>query len=192
MKRILNMTSSIMYAIIFTIMIALIIIVLSSRTSGGEPQIFGYQLKQVLSGSMEPEFSTGSLIVVKKLTSLDTLKVGDIITFQTNQDKEQSFVTHRIVSIKGEGKDKTFETKGDHNMYIDGTVVKGSQIFAEYTGVNIPYAGKFLSYAGTSAGTALLLIIPGVLLLIYSLVNFMGVAKQRNRSTELHITEKQV
>ena len=40
-------------------------VVISSKASGGEPQVFGYQLKTVLSGSMEPAFNTGSIIAVK-------------------------------------------------------------------------------------------------------------------------------
>lgn len=35
------------------------------RSFWGEPQVFGYQLKTVLSGSMEPEIKTGSIIAVK-------------------------------------------------------------------------------------------------------------------------------
>ncbi len=140
MKKWMKMSGSILYVVVFTVMIACIIVVLSSRTTGGDPQIFGYQFKQVLSGSMEPEFSTGSLIVVKEVTSPEALKKGDIITFQTKQD--QSYVTHRIVGMKGKGPNKAFETKGDHNMYQDGTLVKADQVAAQYTGVTIPYAGK--------------------------------------------------
>ncbi|GJI58443.1 signal peptidase I W [Bacillus altitudinis] len=189
MKKWMKMSGSILYALVFTMMIVCIIVVLSSRTTGGDPQIFGYEFKQVLSGSMEPEFSTGSLIVVKHVTSPETLKKGDIITFQTKQD--QSFVTHRIVGVKGKGVNKAFETKGDHNMYQDGTLVKANQVTAQYTGVNIPYAGKLLSYAGTSAGTALLLIIPGVMLLVYSTIHFVGAAKHQRHTAELHMSEEQ-
>ncbi|QLI77683.1 signal peptidase I SipW [Bacillus pumilus] len=189
MKKWMKMSGSILYVVVFTVMIACIIVVLSSRTTGGDPQIFGFQFKQVLSGSMEPEFPTGSLIVVKEVTSPESLKKGDIITFQTKQD--QSYVTHRIVGVKGKGANKAFETKGDNNMYRDGTLVKADQVAAQYTGVNIPYAGKLLSYAGTSAGTALLLIIPGVMLLVYSTFHFVGAAKHRRRTADLHMSEEQ-
>ncbi|MDM5298719.1 signal peptidase I [Bacillus pumilus] len=191
MKKWMKVTGSILYVIVFTLMIASIIVVLSSRTAGGDPQIFGYQLKQVLSGSMEPEFSAGSLIVVKEMASTESLKKGDIITFQTKQDEKQSFVTHRIVGVKGNGASRTFETKGDANMYQDGTLVKANQVVAHYTGVDIPYAGKLLSYAGTSAGTALLLIIPGVMLIVYSMIHFVGAAKNRKRIADVHVSEEQ-
>lgn len=57
MKKWMKMSGSILYVMVFTVMIASIIVVLSSRTTGGEPQIFGYQLKQVLSGSITRIFS---------------------------------------------------------------------------------------------------------------------------------------
>lgn len=79
------MSGSILYVMVFTVMIASIIVVLSSRTTGGEPQIFGYQLKQVLSGSMEPEFSAGSLIVVKQVASPETLKKEILLRFKQSR-----------------------------------------------------------------------------------------------------------
>ncbi|MFJ5964893.1 signal peptidase I SipW [Bacillus sp. NPDC093026] len=191
MKKWVKMTGSILYVIVFTGMIAFIIVVLSSRTAGGDPQIFGYQFKEVLSGSMEPEFSLGSLIVVKDMTLTDALKAGDIMTFQTKHDQGVSFVTHRIVDVEGNGTSKSFETKGDHNSFQNGTLVKANQVVAQDTGIEIPYAGKLLSYAGTAVGTALLLIIPGVMLLVYSTLHYVGAAKNRRRANDLQLSEKQ-
>ena len=44
------------------------------------PMIFGYKPLVVLSGSMEPSFSTGSVVYYTKVSTSD-LKAGDIITF---------------------------------------------------------------------------------------------------------------
>lgn len=67
MKHVMKWISNFLYVIIFTIIIAAVIVVISTKSSGGEPQLFGYQLKTVLSGSMEPEFKTGSVIAVQKV-----------------------------------------------------------------------------------------------------------------------------
>lgn len=85
MKKWMKMSGSILYVVVFTVMIASIIVVLSSRTTGGDPQIFGYQFKQVLSGSMEPEFTTGSLIVVKEVTSPEALKKEILSRFKRSR-----------------------------------------------------------------------------------------------------------
>ena len=74
MKKIMKWVSNFLYVIIFTLIIAAVIVVISTKSSGGEPQLFGYQLKTVLSGSMEPEFKTGSIIAVQKVANPESLK----------------------------------------------------------------------------------------------------------------------
>ena len=59
------------------------------------PMPFGYGAAVVLSGSMEPEFSKGDLIVVNET---DTYEVNDIVVFQDGN----SLVVHRIINIDGE------------------------------------------------------------------------------------------
>lgn len=87
----------------------------------------------VVSGSMEPEIHTGSLVFIDmKKTEAE---VGDIIAFE----KGSIFVTHRIEKITEEG----YITKGDANKTADMGVVTedaviGTAIFS------IPYVGYFL------------------------------------------------
>ena len=65
----------------------MVFIVISSKTSEGAPQILGYQLKTVLSGSMEPGIKTGSIIAVKAGGDMTRFQENDVITFV--QEKEQ-------------------------------------------------------------------------------------------------------
>ena len=64
-------------------------------------RIVGIQPYIVLSGSMEPDILTGSLIYVDKLTpeEASNLHVGDTVTFFT--DKYGTTVTHRIYEVVG-------------------------------------------------------------------------------------------
>jgi len=55
---------------------------------------FGWSLDAVRSGSMEPEISTGDLVVTKPV-STDEIKVGDIITFSSPSNKR--ITTHRVM-----------------------------------------------------------------------------------------------
>lgn len=67
----------------------------------------------VLSGSMEPAFSAGSLCFVDTKAKFENAETGDVIAYETAGG---SMVTHRAVSIS-EGK---IETKGDANDVSDG------------------------------------------------------------------------
>lgn len=68
-KMVLKWMNRIVSTILLVLLIGVAGLVVSTKLAGGEPQIFGYQIKTVLSGSMEPYIQTGSLIAVKTLDS---------------------------------------------------------------------------------------------------------------------------
>lgn len=165
MKKVIKVTGNVLYGIVFFLLLLMTVIVISSRASGGEPELFGYQFKTVLSGSMEPTFNTGSVIVVKKVDEKTALNEGEVITFQ--QD-ETSVVTHRIIEVIKQDESSLYRTKGDNNEEADTNPVLPGNVVAKYTGVTVPHLGFLLNYASSPIGTAILLVIPGLLLLGYS------------------------
>ncbi|MBS4219462.1 signal peptidase I [Bacillus sp. FJAT-49711] len=167
MRKTLKICSNIITAILFMNLLVMVFLVVSSKASGGEPQAFGYQLKTVLSGSMEPTFMTGSVIAVKPLDedARTNLQVGDIITFQAN---EEMLITHRIIGVNTSGEHVMYETKGDNNNAADMDLVLSDNVVAKYADFTIPYIGYFINFAQSKEGSAILLIGPGVLLLGYA------------------------
>ncbi|MFE8697315.1 signal peptidase I SipW [Cytobacillus sp. FJAT-53684] len=167
MKKTLKIISNIITVILFFNLILMAFLVVSSKASGGEPQAFGYQLKTVLSGSMEPTFQTGSVIAVKPLDSKErkSLKKDDIITFQTGED---ILITHRIIGVNTSGEHVMYETKGDNNQTADMDAVLSDNVVAVYSGFTIPFIGYFIDFAQSKEGSAILLIGPGILLLGYA------------------------
>jgi len=106
------------------------------------PMPFGYGAAVVLSGSMEPTFSTGDLIVVKEQNDYI---LDDIVVYQ-----EASFlVVHRIVGI---GESEVI-TKGDANNVVDepiqASAIKGKVLFA------IPGVGTVVNFLKSPMGTIL-------------------------------------
>lgn len=162
-KRILKIISSLITTVLFFVLLFTLFLVISTKASGGEPSILGYQLKTVLSGSMEPEFQTGSILAIKETDDPTIYQKGDVITFQT---EDENLVTHRITEVKQDG--QLYVTKGDANDSIDREPVMADNIVGAYTGFTIPYIGYMMAFANTPEGAALLLVVPGVLLLFYS------------------------
>lgn len=148
---------------IITLLIATIFLVISSRASGQQASIFGYQIKTVLSGSMEPDIQTGSIIAVKTGGDMTRFKKGDIITFYMEKDL---LVTHRIQKVLNGG--QKYVTKGDANNTKDREPVLQENIVGQYTGITIPYIGYLMNFATTKEGIALVFIFPGFLLLGYA------------------------
>lgn len=155
--------------VIALFLLILSIAVIASKLTGKEQNIFGYELKSVLSGSMEPTFLTGSIIAIKTGGDMTGFQPGDVITFMK---KENVFVTHRIIEVIHDGENVLYRTKGDFNNNADGDLVNSSNVIGKYTGFTIPYAGYFFAYASTNIGSALLLIIPGLLLIGNSTFSF--------------------
>ena len=151
--------------IMFALLIGGLFLVIVTKLSGEEPNIFGYQLKVVLSGSMEPDIQTGSVIAVKLGGDMSRFNKGDIITFR---EENKSLVTHRISEVTHSESKVLYQTKGDNNNRADINQVFPESVTAEYTGLTIPYVGYFLSFLQSKNG-ALLVIILGAVFLLYSL-----------------------
>ncbi|MFJ7932919.1 signal peptidase I SipW [Sporosarcina sp. NPDC096371] len=161
MKRLNNIASF----ILFTLLIGALVLVFASKASNGEPSLLGYQLKVVLSGSMEPDIQTGSIIAVKLGGDMSRFNKGDVITFR---DEEKRLITHRVTEVIQSGDSLSYQTKGDNNDGPDLSPVLPKNVTAEYTGFTVPYVGYALSFMQSKNG-ALVIIGAGFLLLLYSL-----------------------
>lgn len=126
--------ASVIVAILFIVAFALLIFALVSR-SNSDISLFGYRFYYVLTGSMEPQIEEGSFIIVKE-TPLDSLEVGDVISFKTHDpDIEGQIVSHSIYSIDVNEHGVTeLTTKGAANQIPDDYKVyeediKGKVVF---------------------------------------------------------------
>lgn len=160
---------------------------ISTRLShGSAPRVFGLQWYEVLSGSMEPHIHVGSVIFDKPNVNVNNLKVGDVITFDADPnefpgystDNGQMVITHRIHGIFHKNGQLEFQTKGDANNTPDPMLIPASNVIAEYDNITIPYLGYYLNFMKTKEGIGLLLILPGALLIISTLISlFREIAK---------------
>lgn len=115
------------------------------------PMPFGIGIANVLSGSMEPTFSKGTLLIIKET---EEVHKGDIVVYQTGN----SLVVHRVIDIQ---KDQV-TTQGDANNAPDPTFDR-----AEIKGIaiaRIPYLGTVLSMVRTPAGVIVLLLLAFLLI----------------------------
>lgn len=118
-SRIMAVISVIIFILGLTIFVSVL------RASAGKaPSVFGFSVLQVTSGSMEPEIPVGGIVVVRKVKP-ESLKIGDVISFYSNDvDISGKVNTHRIIEIKqSESGEKIFRTKGDANEYADTAAV---------------------------------------------------------------------
>ena len=171
-RKLLKIINQLVTSVLFIVLFTTLFLLISSKISGEDVNLFGYQVKTVLSGSMEPEMQTGSIIVIETGGDTTEFQKNDIITFIT---EEHIPVTHRITEVINGG--EQYMTKGDANDGPDLHPVHAENIIGTYTGVTIPYVGYVLSFATSKQGAALLLIVPGILLLFHSFIIIWRVAQ---------------
>ncbi len=140
-----------------TILIAAIItLVLIGVLAIAAISLQGLEFKTVISGSMSPVINTGDVVAITKVNT-EELKLGDIITFGDGK----TFTTHRIIGITAEG----FRTKGDANEDPDMEVIKRQDVVGKVV-FTIPYLGYLGSFVRTPMGFAILILIPGALIIL--------------------------
>ena len=100
----------------------ILILVIASCLPLTVPRLFGYEIYEVVSGSMEPEIPVGSVIYVAAAEPEDILE-EDVIAFRSGE----TIITHRVVTNRK--LDGEFVTKGDANELEDmNTVPYGNLI----------------------------------------------------------------
>ncbi|MDG4657500.1 signal peptidase I [Ectobacillus antri] len=175
MKRAISLISRVITIVMFSCMLLFAYLAISSKFTGGKPNVFGYEIKTVLSGSMEPAFYTGSIIAIKPVQSGTTYKPGDVITYKL---QDGTLVTHRVKEVNAAGEEVMYVTKGDANDAADSEPVSHKNVVGSYTGFTIPYVGYAADYARSKTGSALLLIVPGILLLFYAAISIFDALRQ--------------
>ncbi|SFA99672.1 signal peptidase, endoplasmic reticulum-type [Lentibacillus halodurans] len=184
-QKILKVISRITTYLLFVLFIVTVFMVISFRASGGEADLFGYQFKSVLSGSMEPEIQTGSIISIELGGDMTRFEEGDVITYRT---QDHMLITHRVVQEMEDG--QQYMTKGDNNEEADSEPVLAQNVVGKYTGFTVPYVGYVMNFANTPQGAALLLILPGLFLVGYSVVTIWRVLGQVEGSKNKGAAEK--
>lgn len=109
---------------ILIILFALIMVTsFVTQVTGNTPSLFGYSLFRVSSGSMEPELMVGDVILDKTVESPETLKEGDIITFEGIGMFNGQMITHEVVKAPYTEVGKQYlQTKGIANDIADDPI----------------------------------------------------------------------
>ncbi|BCN67526.1 S26 family signal peptidase [Prescottella equi] len=141
------------------------------------PRVTGSTPYTVLTGSMEPTYPPGTLIVVKP-TDPESLGVGDAITFQWESGKPD-VVTHRITAVQSSAKGGLqFVTRGDANRVPDERPVVPEQVHGKVW-YAVPYVGYVNNYITGKQRSVLLTVVVGGLLLY---AGYMFVSSVRDKS----------
>ena len=176
-RKALEITKRVLVWVVIAIAILMTVFTLLTVTfvDKNERSFFGVRMMIVLTGSMRSEFPEGDLIITTEPDPAK-LKVGDIITYETDQINENGngleLVTHKITAInKNEtGKITSFTTAGTTTGAEDQLPVYPNQIVGKYL-FKIPKLGYFFEFLKTTPGYICCILIPFLLIIGYQGVN---------------------
>ena len=177
LKSIINIIISIMFSIIIVGALSLIIqkFVLKKEV----PDVFGYKVLQVMSGSMSGEFETGDTILIKEIKNESNLKIGDVVTYKIAKN---TLVTHWIVYISKTGENLSYTLKGDANNTEDSEKIMFSKIEGMYV-KKLKLIGQMINFMQKPYGIVIVFTIP-ILLVILIMYNEKIKEERRSRRRE--------
>jgi len=123
--------------------------------------LVGWRLQPVLSGSMEPTYPVGSLLVVQSIDA-SQVRPGMAVTFD-DPGLPGRLVTHRVVAALPV-EPAAFETQGDANRAPDPFPVPARSIRGHVLW-HVPMLGFALDALAWPRGFVLLVLLPGLALL---------------------------
>ena len=122
----------------------------------------------VISESMLPEYSLGSMNLVLKVMPFEKLETGDVIEYEF----DKKYITHRIVKIKG----NTLICKGDNNKKVDPVEITKERYNGKVV-LNVKYIGSIITFLQKH--------IDIIVILIFLIYVFFGKGRKDGNNTKI-------
>ena len=177
-------------AAIALILVSVFVLLSVVLTPAGQvPQVLGYSVFRVMTGSMEPEIRENSLLVVKK-TPPEDIAPGDVISFFSPDPMLEGAVnTHRVVRVEKENGRIQFITKGDANVIedtypVDASALVGRAVFKSYG------LGKAVSLLSNPLVFGIIILLPLLVILLMNLYRAVRIAADIAKKEEEEAVRK--
>lgn len=180
MKKIMRIFKTIIDIVLTVFVIAFVLVVCLQRFSNNEISLFSYRLFTVVSGSMEPEYDIGDVLVAKE-TLPSKIKVGDDVSYLGNSGTfNGKVVTHRVIKIEQDIEGKyVFHTKGLANL-VEDPVVHENQLYGVVVG-EIGLLSFVYKIVSNKNGMFLFIIIPLLYIIASEMIGFMLEKEEKRR-----------
>ena len=164
---------------------ALVILVVLCAVFLMGSRLFGFKCYNMISPSMEPEYSVGDLLYVKAVDPT-TIKEGDVITFIVNENLVVG--THRVVRV--DAANKHFYTKGDANEIEDQNPVHFNNVIG-VPQFSIPKLGYVSDFIQNPPGMYIAIGIGILLIFAVFLPDLLGKKRKAPENPELEAVKKE-
>lgn len=157
--------------IVWIFVLLVIFVILVQRIFDNRVSIGSYRMFTVVTGSMEPVYNVGDVVISKEVEPSTINKGDDVVYLGEKNDFKDKIVTHRVIKIENKDGEYYFTTKGVANDYSD-PVISSDQIYGKV--VYKPVVLSFLSgILNTKLGFYLLIFVPVAFLIFLEILDYI-------------------
>ena len=129
-RKIIKIVFKIIYQILVIFCVILTAVIILQRVTSSNKSIAGYRIFRVISGSMEPEYDVGEVVISKEIDP-KKIKVGDDIVYLGRYGEYNGkIIMHNVIAIDtDESGNLRFHAKGLHAYSVEDPQITASQIF---------------------------------------------------------------
>lgn len=174
-REILKLISTIISWTVFVLLLIIAALLLyyfvatriyASKGNGYEPK---FALYTIISGSMTPNINVYDVVVDVRVDNPEDIEIGDVITFYSDEPQVGGgTITHRVISIfKDENGGYSYQTKGDHNLVEDDSLVPYNKIVGKVA-LKIPQLGRVQFFLASSMGWLTIIFVIALMIIFNS------------------------
>ena len=182
-KKIFKILKYIVNIIVVLVVLSFALMVCLQRFSNNKISFLDYRMFTVVTGSMEPKYKIGDVLIAKEKDP-SKIKIGDAISYVARTGViKNNIVTHEVVDITRDENGKyLFHAKGLVNI-IEDPIVYEEQLY----GV-VVHKAKLLSFVkkiiSTDIGMVLCIIIPILYIIISEMIAVLIEKEEKRRNKE--------
>ncbi len=130
MEKVLRIVSKILYQILVIVCLIVAAVIILQKVTDSNRSIAGYRIFRVITGSMEPEYGVGEVVISKEVDPKN-IKVGDdIVYLGTYGEYNGKIIMHSVIAIDTDKNGNlNFHAKGLHSSSVEDPQIKASQIY---------------------------------------------------------------
>ena len=198
-----------LYAVLLLCLAALLLSIFAKKSPGGAATLFGYQMRTILSPSMEAYAETdvseydigalpvGTMIFIETVPTDEkeaeawyaALEVGDVLTFRYTYASQET-ITHRItgfnsrktvIYLAGDNKSSDADTLTQSINIKDTTST--NYVIGKVVAQNYPF-GIFVTALAKPVGIVCFILIPATVLMIFEIIRLVFLLGEKKRQAQ--------
>lgn len=143
------------------------------------PTFGSYKFVAVTTSAMGDAVPNGSMLIVRKPPNPLFVSVGDIITFETDDDHGVTTHTLRVVAVDRTESDAVFTAAGDGTG--ETLTLEYKQIVGVYTGKKCGFFGYFFGFFNSAPGAVIMIVLFAIIVVFYILTTFLRLSEERRK-----------